>query len=773
MKNIKKILGVFVIMACALLMIPNNVSAEEMSDTFKKLLNEDGKLVVTDTTMAEDKQQFLYEYLQKYGEDGYGFYINQKYDETHYSIALQEDITGNNEVHDVEIVFEETFSTNFKKILTNGKLQMPVTNKEDAAQILNSYISSFSENGYNFFVLSQWDGTQMQYLINDDYTKATIAMQTSFGSIVERHAVDLSYLTGMSDDFKTILTNGKLKVPSSVKDNLSSIIYNYLSAISEENEKYVFLSSDLSEDNSTVVISMKDKKNKLLEQHKVELSFLTEKSDEFKKELNKNGKLVFNSIKPTDENGMYFLFDLLFWENNEEKGYNIDNISEDFSSINLTINSGKVNQETHRVEVVYNYDEKTKQKLQGFVNNFPANIEYFYVKDLELINYMINNVKNNGSDNLDSYSGELKNAVNNNNIEYYVSNRAGEDGVFFTIRFGIAVFKYNGIIYYMDPFLGTKAENIIYVPSTTGNSREELIVAAQKRINEYLGKDDIVKVEYAGSAKDVAEAWTRKMYEETRKDWETWNPNLTFEEWKELYTSSPEDLIQIDGVGEDDDTFKVVVNVDGKEKSFNIIIKRDSSKMVTPSYKTTDMTTNIEISSESSTIPLDTLISAEKLTSGEEYDRIVKLLNLTDNLTFDLKLYSDSLEDYITKLSDGSFEVKIPISEDFEGKDLVVYYVDNDNKVTEHTVTVENGYAKFNTNHFSIYSLAVKNTTNNGNNQSGNNNNQNQENTVVNKNITTEKNPQTYDEIMTWIILGLISMSGIIGTIVYSKKQNI
>lgn len=59
MRNIKKILGVFVIMACALLILPNNVSAEEMSDRFKKALNEDGKLVVTDTTMAEDKQQFV------------------------------------------------------------------------------------------------------------------------------------------------------------------------------------------------------------------------------------------------------------------------------------------------------------------------------------------------------------------------------------------------------------------------------------------------------------------------------------------------------------------------------------------------------------------------------------------------------------------------------------------------------------------------------------------------------------------------------------------
>lgn len=35
------------------------------------------------------------------------------------------------------------------------------------------------------------------------------------------------------------------------------------------------------------------------------------------------------------------------------------------------------------------------------------------------------------------------------------------------------------------------------------------------------------------------------------------------------------------------------------------------------------------------------------------------------------------------------------------------------------------------------------------------------------------KNPQTYDGIMTWIVIGLVSVSGIVGTIVYRKKKNI
>lgn len=60
---------------------------------------------------------------------------------------------------------------------------------------------------------------------------------------------------------------------------------------------------------------------------------------------------------------------------------------------------------------------------------------------------------------------------------------------------------------------------------------------------------------------------------------------------------------------------------------------------------------------------------------------------------------------------------------------------------------------------------SIKN--NNNNNASSNNSNTNSNSSI------TEKNPQTYDGIMTWIVIGLVSVSGIVGTIVYKKKQNI
>ena len=46
---------VFLFALAVMTVLPQKVSADEMSADFKSILNEDGKLVVTDTSMSEDK----------------------------------------------------------------------------------------------------------------------------------------------------------------------------------------------------------------------------------------------------------------------------------------------------------------------------------------------------------------------------------------------------------------------------------------------------------------------------------------------------------------------------------------------------------------------------------------------------------------------------------------------------------------------------------------------------------------------------------------------
>ncbi len=44
------------------------------------------------------------------------------------------------------------------------------------------------------------------------------------------------------------------------------------------------------------------------------------------------------------------------------------------------------------VDIVYNYNNTIKEEMYSFIKKFPSNIEYFNVRDLELINYWVNNV---------------------------------------------------------------------------------------------------------------------------------------------------------------------------------------------------------------------------------------------------------------------------------------------------------------------------------------------------------------------------------------------
>lgn len=309
------------------------------------------------------------------------------------------------------------------------------------------------------------------------------------------------------------------------------------------------------------------------------------------------------------------------------------------------------------------------------------------------------------------------------------------DGYLLTERIGIFLVKYNGITYYMNSTLGARGEHIIYVPTTTGDSKEELMAAAQKRIDEYIGKDKM-KLSYSGTAYDI---WLQQEYEETRDMWKEADPNMTFEQWKDYGNvfiptyNNFEEAINIKGVTEADSVFSITV---GGKKHF-IIVKKDNSKMITPSYRTTDIETDVMISSSDSAIPLDTNIQAKQLTNGSEYNKIIKLLNVKESAMFDLKLYSSSLENYVTKTDEGIFEVK-------------------------------DGYAIFKTKHFSIYTLAeiVSEGNNNGGNDENTTNNSNDKSDSADNNdlnsVNNVNNPKTGDNIIITELIFIIAIAGLI-----------
>ena len=148
------------------------------------------------------------------------------------------------------------------------------------------------------------------------------------------------------------------------------------------------------------------------------------------------------------------------------------------------------------------------------------------------------------------------------------------------------------------------------------------------------------------------------------------------------------------------------VEIAGIQRWF--VTVKDSDSMMTPEYKSSDAATDVSVESTDSSVPLDTLVSVDKMTEGDEYDEIMDVLKVGSHETFDIKLFSGTLNNYVTKLTNGKFQVKIPIGATLKDKNLIVYYVDEKLEVHEYEVKIADGYATFDTDHFSVYTLAAK-----------------------------------------------------------------
>ena len=392
--------------------------------------------------------------------------------------------------------------------------------------------------------------------------------------------------------------------------------------------------------------------------------------------------------------------------------------NEDYTRCKLLITA--TGEEYKTVDIKYVYDEKIEEEIDNLTKELGSKA-IFKLKDFELINLWLN-----GGSSI-NYSDEYKKIVAYKN--FYLDIRAGSDDSLTTESFGIGYYTYDGTLYKAINELGTKGYNILYVDSDVSN--DKLLETIQNRIDNYIGKG---KMTIYASDYDVDTYYNEKKSE----------LNQYYEPENEFYKEEMKELEELKNTSSDGKIY--VAKVGNNEYRF--VIGKNTEKMYTPKLITSDFKTNITISTDkTNTIPLDTMINIKELTSGEEYNKILKILNITNNEMFDISLFSNSIKDYITKLKDGSFEVKIPITEKFKDKELVVYYVDDEGKITDYPVTIEDEYAIFNTNHFSIYTLAEKT-------------------------IIEEKNPNTGDNILVYIVLGGVALLGIITcAVVYLKKK--
>lgn len=419
--------------------------------------------------------------------------------------------------------------------------------------------------------------------------------------------------------------------------------------------------------------------------------FVTELSydygTEFSAILNDDRTLSVKRVKPEDNGeAMIPFIEELYYKYTEVEGnpivfynetYNLEEGSMYASLINA--NGGEV-LETHKIIFSFEYDDEIKQIVDGIVSKMPeAEGEdehyYFTVSDLELINYWLTCYEyydpeideyffDDNIEDLINYSGEFKQFIDYKNFK--LDPRMGDGDFFYTMVGGFAEFKYRDTVYAVKP-IGAKAEHIIYVSDETGDTPQELMAAAQERIDGYIGAGKVTLA--------IADA--------------------------------------VEGI--DETFFETTIN----GMYHTLLIRKDSSKMVTPQFLNVDVASAVIVASTDASIPLDTMISVDNTTGSDEQQKLLYALNVDDGETYDIKLNSGSLDRNITKLENGKFTVALPIPERLNGKKLKVYYMDDKGVITEYNVIANEGFAIFETDHFSEYTLAASTENNNDINKDG------------------------------------------------------
>ena len=316
--------------------------------------------------------------------------------------------------------------------------------------------------------------------------------------------------------------------------------------------------------------------------------------------------------------------------------------------------------------------------VNGYINKLkdfdPENPQtYYIIEDLSLINYYLTSDKSElwspGAPGRALKYSTLSKETNGSNVKYYLDVRAGnqDDSLMFESAFGPMSTFYNGYLYGCKDE-GLYLKRVIYIPTSTADTTSAFVDAAQKRINDYLGSTTLAQVSYGGKLSTLGEY-------------------------------SEDDQYPISG--NDGNYYNIKIG----ERTYKFyIVKASDDKLVEPSYIGSDIDSKIEITSKDSTIPLDTSLKVKSVNDASIKDKIG-----TENYkSYDIELFSDAKGVKIEKIDNGTFLVKIPVPKELEGKELTVYYIPSSGEKEEHQVTIKDGFATFETNHFSVYTLAEK-----------------------------------------------------------------
>lgn len=141
-----------------------------------------------------------------------------------------------------------------------------------------------------------------------------------------------------------------------------------------------------------------------------------------------------------------------------------------------------------------------------------------------------------------------------------------------------------------------------------------------------------------------------------------------------------------------------------------VIVNREKPVSITD----VDKETNIKLETTTAVVPEDTTLEIERITEGENYNTVIATLG---NKVNKFTLYDITLKSNGVKIQpSGKVKISIPVPEGFNKEKLVVYRINEDGTKVKYDIKVETiegkDYATFETDHFSLYTLAMEEASN-------------------------------------------------------------
>ncbi len=629
------------------------------------------------------------------------------------------------EQHLIHTTTKDEYSEQFKEVIKDQTFTVRGTTIGTKSSMISTQLSAYRTND-SFYSVSQ---------CNEDQTICDIVFyqnrkvtDTYWESVeIERHAVKIIYDESYSEKFKTEI-GSKITLNGSTIGEKRNLLYNYFNSYSNGN--YYYNVGNCNEDKTVcdIILQQPSAYSTELERHPVSIVYEEEQYSEDFKKLTDNKELTVKSVKPKDQVKAYlYVATYLSILDLEDINFTVGSCNEDGTICDVISSKG----ETHALHITYvDVDADILKKMQKYISTIPEN-KSFILEDLELINFMVNvgyhsdNFEWNIEKKILNYSSEFKGYFNHMNAKFNIDNGGGFGTPISLGYGGVITVAYEGAIYgYIPEGVGFLRRHVIYIPDTTEDTKEAYIQAAQKRIKEYF-KNDNVQMIYGGNFAEIIQ-----------------------------YADAEEAEFITDMLGFDVTKVDSYYNLTYNENTIPFVIVKDSSKIKEEvKYENNDIVTGISISTTSPDVPLDTTIQATEITKeNTQYQEITAKLKIKEAIIYDLKLFSSTTKQFISKLKDGLFQVKIPIPESMLNKNLAAYYIREDGKIEEHPITVMDGLAYFTTDHFSVYTITEK---------------------IELEDVITEKVPNTYDEIMNYVGLGVIGLIGLsISGLTYKKREN-